>query len=188
MSISSSLTTIATKIATLDTLRDTLAGYLSAKGQTAADTDTLNTLVPLVDNLKPSNYVDGSTIDKWSDHRLISNDEAITPSGSYATSVYYDLAFGVKVGYMNNGDIIIAMQAGSSTSYETNYFNLASAPAGVTITEQHTTSSSYVTGSAGLIYACIISGLTVPCTLSVAMDAVSSTYDYKQIDLTLTEV
>lgn len=186
MSIATSLTNIANKIASLDTLRDALAGYLSSKGQTASTSDTLNTLVPLVNNLKPASYVDGSTIDQWSDHRKITNDTSVTPSGTYATSTYYNTTFGVKVGYVQGGNIIIAMQAGTSTSYETLYFNLSSAPAGVTITEAHTTSSSYVTGSAGLVYACIISGLSVSAALAISMNTINSTYDYAQVDITLT--
>lgn len=118
--------------------------------------------------------------------KLISNDDSITPTGTYATSTYYNTTYGVKVGYCNNGDIILSMQAGTSTACETLYFSLGTVPGGVTITEAHTTSSSYNTGSPGLIYACIISGLNVSSSISIDMSSRNTTYDYVRCDITIT--
>lgn len=119
---------------------------------------------------------------------LITNDTSITPTGTYATSTYYNTSYGVKVGYMRNGDIIVSMQAGTTTSYEALYMNLASAPSGVTITTAYNTNSSYSTGSPALIYACIISGLKSNATMSIAMTTRNGSYDYTRCDITLTAV
>jgi len=118
--------------------------------------------------------------------RLITNDNSITPTGTYATSTYYNTTYGVKLGYMANGDIILSMRAGTTTSYEYLYFYLASAPSGVTITEVHNTSSSYATAAAGLIYACVISGLTVKSQIAIAMNTYNGTGDYTRVDITIT--
>ena len=117
---------------------------------------------------------------------LITNDTSIVPTGTYATSSYYNTSYGVKVGYMRNGDILVSMRAGSSVSYESLYFKLVSAPSGVTITESHTTNSNNITGSAGLIYACVISGLKTNATMAIGMASRDSTYDYTQCDITIT--
>jgi len=118
--------------------------------------------------------------------RLITNDNNITPTGTYATSTYYNTSYGVKIGYMADGDIIVSMRAGTTTSYEYLYFNLVSAPSGVTITEVHNTSSSYATAAAGLIYACVISGLTVKAQMSIDMSTYNGTGDYTRVDITIT--
>lgn len=117
--------------------------------------------------------------------RLILNDDSITPTGNYATSTYYNTDYGVKIGYCNNGDILLSMRAGTSTAYETLRFSLSSAPEGVTITEVHTT-DSHTSGSPGLIYACIISGLTVPANITIAISSRNATYDYVTCAITVT--
>ena len=115
---------------------------------------------------------------------LITNDTSITPTGTYATSVYYNTTYGVKVGYCSNGEILISMQGGTSTSYENIYFTLASAPSGVTI---QTNNNTYDTsGDAGNIFACLITGLTVKSTLSIDMSTYNGTYDYVQAAITIT--
>ena len=56
--------------------------------------------------------------DTWAAHRLITNDSNITPSGTYATSNYYDTNYGVKIGYMKNGSLLLSIKAGTSTTYK----------------------------------------------------------------------
>lgn len=119
----------------------------------------------------------------------VANNGGITPTGTYATSTYYDTAYGVKIGYMSNGDIILSMRGGTSTSYEYLYFALASAPDGVTLTAASKfTTSSYVSAAPGNIYACVISGVTRAVDISLNMSTVNSTYDYTRVDITITEV
>lgn len=118
--------------------------------------------------------------------RLITNDESVVPTGTYATSVYYNLDYGVKVGYCPNGEILISMQGGTSTAYENVFFALASAPDGVTIT---TDNSNYDTGDlAGNLYVCVLTGVTVPVEMSIAMNTINATDDFVQCDITLTAV
>lgn len=108
---------------------------------------------------------------------LVQNDTSIPVSDTYATITYYNTTYGVKIGYMRNGDIILSMQGGTSTAYEYLYFVLGAVPNGVTITQSHNTSSSYATACTELIYACVIRGITQKVNISVAINARNSTGD-----------
>lgn len=115
------------------------------------------------------------------------NGGSITPSGSYANSTYYDTGYGVKIGYMANGDVILSMRGGTTTADEYLYFYLASAPSGVTLTAANNfTSSSYTTGAPRNIYACVLSGISGSVRISVSMDQVNNTYDYTRCSITVT--
>lgn len=116
--------------------------------------------------------------------RLITNDESIVPTGQYADSAHYNVDYGVKIGYCPNGDIMVSMQGGTSTSYESILFNLASAPEGVTITTGKTLGTS---GVAGALFLCFISGLTAPASMSIVMDTRNSSTDSVQCDITIIE-
>lgn len=120
--------------------------------------------------------------------RLITNDDDITPSGTYATSTYYNTSYGVKIGYMYGGDIILSMQGGTTTSYEYLYFQLGTVPSGVTLANVFvpTGSSSYVTGYPGIIYACVISGLTSTATMSITINSRNGTYDCTVVTINIT--
>lgn len=118
--------------------------------------------------------------------RLIMNDEDVVPTGTYATEVYYNAEYGVKVGYCPNGEILVSMKSGTTTAYENIFFALASAPAGVTIT---TDNSNYDTGDlAGNLYVCVLAGVAVPVEMSIAMNTINATDDFVQCDITLTAV
>ena len=69
---------------------------------------------------------------KMSVKATIVNCDSIVPTGGDATATYYNVDFGVKVGAMPNGDIIVAMKGGTSTGYETLNFLLGTVPEGVT--------------------------------------------------------
>ncbi len=143
-------------------------------------------------NLDPENIKSGVSIFgipgsyKGEIKRLISNDTSITPTGTYATSTYYNTAYGVKIGYMANGDILLSMQGGTSTNYEYLNFVLGTVPSGVTLTWTMTTSSNYATGKPNIQYACVLSGITSPSTIAIAMSSVDSTYDYVTCTITVT--
>lgn len=117
--------------------------------------------------------------------RKVINDDSITPTGSYATSTYYNTSYGVKIGYMANGDVILSMRSGTTTAYEVLLFTLASAPSGVTITAHSTPSTT--AGPAAAIYACVLSGISGHVTISVAMNGRNSSYDYTTCAITVTE-
>ena len=108
--------------------------------------------------------------------QLIKNDTSITPTGTYATSVYYDTSYGVKVGYMSNGDVMVSMENGTSSSYKTLRFTEDSLPSGVTLYAPESTGFSFGYNASKTAYCCIISGLTALATLRINMEARSSSY------------
>lgn len=121
-------------------------------------------------------------------HPKIVNRATVVPTGTYANSTYYNTSFGVKIGYMETGDILLAMKGGTNADYEYLYFNLKSAPTGVTLTEVHNTATGTVTALPGLICACVISGAKTDMNMELAMNTINASYDYTQIDITLTAV
>lgn len=117
--------------------------------------------------------------------RLVVNDDSITTTGSYATSTYYNTTYGVQVGYCPDGSVLISMKGGTSTGYENLNFTLASAPSGVTI---ETSSTSWDTSDpAGNLYVCRLKGITGKVSIAIAMNAVSSSYDYVTCAITVAE-
>lgn len=116
---------------------------------------------------------------------LIANDSSIVPTGTYATEVYYNLEYGVKIGYMANGDVMISMKNGTSTAYENLYFYAASLPTGVTLDAP----STFGTGNVvDMTFVGIISGLTGSANIAIDMSTRNSSYDYVRCDLTITYV
>ena len=116
---------------------------------------------------------------------LIANDGSIVPTGTYATATYYDLAYGVKIGYMANGDVMISMKNGTSKAYENLYFHAASLPSGVTLDAP----STFGTGNVvGMTFVGIISGLTGSANIAINMSTRDATNDYVRCDLTITYV
>lgn len=113
---------------------------------------------------------------------IIANDGSITPTGTYATSAYYNIEYGVKIGYMVDGGVMLSMRGGTSTAYENLSFNALSVPSGVTLIKQEKFSSSQV---AEALYVCIINGLTKEATLSIGMNTRNATSDYIQCDITI---
>lgn len=114
---------------------------------------------------------------------LIANDGSIVPTGTYATATYYNLEYGVKIGYMANGDVMISMKNGTSTAYENLYFHAASLPSGVTLDAPSTFGSGNVVG---MTFVGIISGLTGLANIAINMSTRNSTSDYVRCDLTIT--
>lgn len=149
-----------------------IAAALLAKGQSAAATDTFDALAGDIGNLQPANYVDPSAMIQ----RHITNDTAVSVTGTYATSTYYNTDFGVKVGYCPNGDITITMRSGTSTTYENLAFFKLFEISGVDVIKS--SESWGTTNPAGQIYSCIITGLTVDARLEINMDERNGTYDY----------
>ena len=116
---------------------------------------------------------------------LIANDGSIVPTGTYAPEKYYNLEYGVKIGYMANGDVMISMKNGTSTAYENLYFHAASLPSGVTLDAPSTFDSGNVVG---MTFVGIISGLTGSANIAINMSTRNSTQDYVRCDLTITYV
>lgn len=117
----------------------------------------------------------------------VTNGESITPTGTYATSTYYDTTFGVKIGYTAGGDVLLMMQGGTTTNYEYLQFVLDSTSmSGVTIERCDMSASSNATGKSAVIYGCVLSGITADCTISVTMSTYNSTYDWTQCTIKVT--
>lgn len=117
------------------------------------------------------------------------NDGGIVPTGSYATAVYYNLDFGVKISYDRAGNIFITMRGGTDANYEYFRFVAGTVPAGVTVeTFVNTSSTSYITADPAMVCTGIIRGVTKPVTMALTMGAVNSSYDYKDVTINLTEV
>lgn len=117
----------------------------------------------------------------------VTNGESITPTGTYATSTYYDTTFGVKIGYTAGGDVLLLMQGGTTTGYETLQFVLdPSSMSGVTITRRDMSADSSVGNKTAMIYGCVLSGITRNCTISVTMSSYNASYDYTQCTIKVT--
>ena len=119
---------------------------------------------------------------------LVANADSIVPTGTYANSTYYNTGYGVKIGYTESGDIILSMQGGTATSYPYLYFNGASLPTGVSLSEAHNTSTTYRRGCPGLIYSCIFSGVANKCNIAIEMNNRDDSLDNVQCDITLTYI
>ena len=132
-------------------------------------------------------YVNGELVTGTGIRRWVTNDDSIVPTGSYATSTYYDTTYGVKIGYMADGNILLSMKGGTTAAYEKLHFTLDSAPDGVSI-EIGSSTNSNTSGSAALIYACVLIGIKQEVTISIAMGSVSSANDYTTCAITVTAV
>jgi hypothetical protein len=145
--------------------------------------------IPAEGNLLPGNIKSGVSIcgvtGTMLAYSIVTNDLSIVPTGTYASSTYYNVDYGVKIGYVADGDILLSMRGGTTTSYENMRFNLASAPAGVSITAATTSGTST---AAGTIFACVLSGISAPVTIGIEMNTINSTNDYVECDITVTEV
>ena len=151
-----------------------LAAAITGRGVDTAATDSFATMAANVGLIK------GGL------ERLVSNDESIVPTGTYADSTYYDTTYGVAVGYCPDGSVLISMKSGTSTAYENLNFTLSAAPEGVAIQASDT---DYDTADpAGNLYVCRLTGITAPVTISIAMDARDATDDYVTCAITVTAV
>jgi len=108
-------------------------------------------------------------------------------TGTYATSTYYTAA-GSGYAVLPNGNVIIFIQGGTSTSYEHIYFNLTSNTANVTKVAGWDISSWDTGDPTKVIYACIIGGITGKIDISINLSTVNSSYDYVRADVTITSV
>lgn len=117
----------------------------------------------------------------------VMNEGSIVPTGTYANATYYDVNFGVRIGYGRNGDIYIVMMGGTTTSYEYLRFVAGTVPNGVTIETAVPTSTSYVTAMPGMLQVGIIHGVGSKVTMSIDMSSYNASYDYTDVTISLTE-
>ena len=158
----------------LEAQRDALAANLAAKGQSASSTELLDTLVPKVLNLKPANYVQG--VEYYV--------PSLTFSGTYATATYFAEA-NCSCFRDAAGRIALVMQGGTTSSYENLYFTLTdSSGLGVTLAGQSV--YTYASATIGQYYVAVLTGITKPVNIAVALSARNSTSDYVTCAITVT--
>lgn len=117
--------------------------------------------------------------------RIVANDTSIVPTGTYANSTYYNVSFGVLISYAPNGDVVLTMKGGTTTTYENLYYVLDSAPPGVTMDFVRNTATS---STAGRIYSCVLNNIQTSVNIAIGMNSRNSSSDYTQCDITITEV
>lgn len=117
----------------------------------------------------------------------VANESGVIPIGTYATAVYFDLDFGVKVSYDRIGNIYLVMKGGTTTDYENLRFVAGEVPDGVTIETTVPSSTSYVTMMPGKLQVGIIHGVVGMVNVSLAMNtAGNSSYDYIDVTVNIT--
>lgn len=117
--------------------------------------------------------------------RMVANDTSIIPTGTYATSTYYNTNFGVLISYAPNGDVVLTMKGGTTTTYENLYYVLDSAPSGVTMEFVRNTGAS---STAGRIYSCVLHNIQTLVNIAIVMNSRNSSNDYTRCNITITEV
>jgi hypothetical protein len=85
-----------------------------------------------------------------------------------------------------NGNLLLVVEGGTSTNYESIYFVMASLPDGMELVNQ-----SYYNGTsmtAGMAYVAVISGVTSDIDIALDFSDVNGTYDRVQCDVTITAI
>lgn len=109
----------------------------------------------------------------------------LTFSGTYATSTYFTESE-CDVGYSEDGETIILMKNGTTTSYENLYFNAKTLLENVFLTNQ--TGYKDTASKTGYFYACILSGLNKKCNIDIDLSTRSSSSDYVSCYIEMTEI
>lgn len=154
--------------------KSSIAAAITGEGVPAASSETWESLSSKIHEIR----------NDWI-QPFVTNDGNIVPTGKYANATYYNVDYGVKIGYCSNGDIMLSMKNGTTTSYENLYFTLASAPTGVTLTAN--AEAQGTSGTAGIMHVCIISGVTSNINIAVELTDINSSRDYTTCSITITE-
>lgn len=148
---------------------------LTAHGADVSETDDWDTLLEAMD----------AQFDAW---RLISNDDAIVPTGSYANATYYNVNFGIKISYAPDGDVVVTVKGGTSTAYENIIFTLTTSISGVTLSQGAETTWNASVSPVGHVYSCVISGITKKASMAVEFSNINATNDTTTCAITLKAV
>lgn len=140
--------------------------------------ESLAELTAVVDNIMAAPTIIPSVI----------NESGLAPTGTYATAVYYDINYGVKIAYDRLGNVYIIMKGGTTADYENFRFVAGTVPAGVTIETTVPNNSSYVAMMPQKLQVGVIHGITGAVTLTLTMNtAGNATYDYIDVTIDVTE-
>ena len=128
-------------------------------------------------------YVNGTKLTGTNTATITNPVNSFTINGDYASSTYYTAA-GSGYAIMANGNVVIFIQGGTSTSYEHIYFNAnsltgATAGVGFGISDWDTSDPAQV------VYACTLTGVSAGRAITVALDNVNSTDDYVRANITV---
>ena len=107
--------------------------------------------------------------------------KSITPGGSYDGASYHgDYWAAIDA----NGNLLLVVEGGTSTSYESIYFTAASVPTGVTLVDQSYYSYSSMTASKP--YVAIFSGVTTSVDIALNFSGTNTSSDYVTCQVTIT--
>lgn len=108
--------------------------------------------------------------------------KTITKSGSYDSASYH----GSYYAAINDSTLLLIVQGGTSTSYESIYFAAGTVPSGVSLVGQSYYSYSSMTAS--MYYCAIFSGITSNVNIGLNFSAVNTSSDYTTCTVTITNV
>ena len=106
---------------------------------------------------------------------------SITTSGTYDTSTYHGSYWAA---IDDNGNLLLVVEGGTSTAYESIYFASSSLPSGVTLVNQ--SYYSYASMTASKAYVAVYSGVTSSVDIALAFNTRNSSSDHVQCDVTIT--
>ena len=106
--------------------------------------------------------------------------KSITTTGSYNSTTYHGNCYGA---IDSNGNLLLVVEGGTSTSYESIYFTVSSVPSGVSLVKQ--SYYSYASMSASMAYVAIFSGIKDSVDITLNFNSVNSSNDYTQCAVTI---
>jgi hypothetical protein len=107
--------------------------------------------------------------------------KSITTTGTYDSSTYHGNYYGAIDA---NGNLLLSVIGGTSTSYESIYFDVTSVPSGVSLVNQSYYSYSSMTAS--MAYVAIFSGITGSVNITLNFGDRNSSSDYTFCYVTIT--
>lgn len=108
---------------------------------------------------------------------------SITTGGSYDSATYHGNYYAAIDA---NGNLLVVVNGGTSTSYEAIKFAAGTLPDGATLVNQSNTTDTSATS--GAAYVGIFSGITASVNIELMFDDRDGTNDYTQCTVNVTEV
>lgn len=180
----------------LKNVRNNLVSILGRFNIQASTTESFSELSPKFNNIAKDTtattedimlgktaYINGSKVTGTYADGIVPLVNSISVSGTYSDSTYQTYAGAF---YAQDGKVALIMKSGTSTTYENLNFSLASAPAGVSLSDQSV--CTYSSANAGQYYVAILTGITKKVNISIDMSSRNSSSDYVQCAITINEI